>query len=216
MNQEKIFKYITGLLFVGFIITIFISYNSSMKNDNTTTVVPVITSENSAIREKPADEGGMAIPFRETEIYDSVDINNENELNSSKLKIEVDNSNKPDFKETVDNRKKDINSIINSLETKSEDLIKIEDRQGTTKVSTNPFANYKVQLGSFRQEEDAINAWNRIQKKYPKLLQADGYDIEKATTEKGVFYRTQSKLISKTQAEQLCNLIKNCLIIKAK
>ncbi len=98
-DKDKIFRFATGVVFVAFIIVILVSYDSAKKEVDGEGILPTISADKSAIKEKPEDEGGMDIPFRETEIYDSVGTDVGDNIAASSVKKEDKSSQEVKFKE---------------------------------------------------------------------------------------------------------------------
>ncbi|MCT4575572.1 MAG: SPOR domain-containing protein [Alphaproteobacteria bacterium] len=218
MNKDKIFRFVTGVVFIIFMVAIFSSYFSAKQEDNINEAVPVVSADQSPIKIKPEDEGGMDIPFRETEIYESassdVDDTETSKLKDSKKDLKIK------FEETEVKTEKDVedlDDLINVLSGKENK--KIETKKAIKKIvesKPSPFGIYRVQLGSLRSRNDAVNAWKKLKKKYSGTLDGLKGHIEKVNTSRGGFYRVQTSKTTKTRASKVCNVIKNCLIVKAK
>lgn len=64
----------------------------------------------------------------------------------------------------------------------------------------------KVQLGAYRSEKEAREAWKKIQKKYPELADKTVYIVKADLGGKGVYYRLRAGgLASAADAKSLCN-----------
>lgn len=83
-------------------------------------------------------------------------------------------------------------------------------------------ARYKVQLGAYRSEEDAVKDWTRLNKLHPDELKSLQYFIErKDLGAKGIFYRLQAGPFDDSAAARLtCSkLVANnqgCFFVEAR
>jgi cell division septation protein DedD len=77
-----------------------------------------------------------------------------------------------------------------------------ETKPADTKAVTTPAAKKpepakttgtaKIQLGAYGSEEEAKNAWGRMQKKYPELADKTVYIVKADLGGKGIFYRLRA------------------------
>jgi cell division septation protein DedD len=99
--------------------------------------------------------------------------------------------------------------MVKSKETKTE---AVEEKKTSSA--------YKVQLGSFRSEEDVKTTWAKIKKDHPDLFKGAQLHTEKADLgEKGVFYRLQVGGIKKeSDARKICQKLNDakqgCFVVK--
>lgn len=83
----------------------------------------------------------------------------------------------------------------------------LKKAKATPKVQAyKPKARYRIQLGAFKSEKEAIKTWNKIQKSNSSLLGSLSYYINRADLgSKGVFYRLQAgPMSSESTARLLC------------
>ncbi len=83
-----------------------------------------------------------------------------------------------------------------------------------------PQKGYKIQLGSFKSENDVAVSWRKIRKKFPGIVGNLSYYTEKADLgKKGVFYRLKVGPIKKeAKARKICQDLRDkkqgCLFVK--
>ncbi len=77
----------------------------------------------------------------------------------------------------------------------------------TTKKASGGSGKYKIQLGAYRSESAASDAWKAMNKKFSKELGGLSMHIEKANLgSKGIFYRLQAGAFSSEEdARMACN-----------
>jgi len=204
MDRDKIFRIITGVIFVLFISAIVISNNRAKKDGASEEIMPVIEASTEPLKVKPEDEGGIDIPFRGTEIYSSIE-------DGKKTVEEVRNAVENTVENTVKEGEASLDSLVSNLSKEQKELV--ENFKQDVKRKKNPFDRYRSQLGSFHIERDAQTAWKILQKRYPEKLGNKELYIEIAKTEKGTFYRVQTELITYEEAEIICKAIDPCLIV---
>lgn len=75
-----------------------------------------------------------------------------------------------------------------------------------TKQAAAPAAagSVRVQLGAYASEEEARNAWGRIQKKFPELKDKTVYVVKADLGAKGIYYRLRAGVASAADARTLC------------
>jgi len=79
---------------------------------------------------------------------------------------------------------------------------------------------YEVQLGSYREEDEAKKDWTRLQKKYADQLAGLKMRLVKADIPgKGIYYRMRAGVISKDKAHAICDALKDahgvgCILAK--
>lgn len=67
--------------------------------------------------------------------------------------------------------------------------------------------NYRIQLGAFRDEAAARNAWSGVQKQFSQLSGVTPAFPRADLGAKGIFYRAQGTNLSKESADSLCRTI---------
>jgi len=93
------------------------------------------------------------------------------------------------------------------------------DEAEDIKADTGP-ANYEVQLGSYRETDEAKKDWNRLQKKFADQLAGLKMRLVKADIPgKGTYYRLRAGVISKDKAHEICDALKEehgvgCILAK--
>ncbi|MDC3091111.1 SPOR domain-containing protein [Rickettsiales bacterium] len=109
-------------------------------------------------------------------------------------------------------KKKDNISQIKSNEREE----KLENDQKIQVIKEN----YKLQLGSLRDYENAKKEYKKLTIKYPNFFKAPSPMIEKIDfPDKGIFYRIKSsESFIKEEAQEICRVLtldkKKCLVIK--
>jgi hypothetical protein len=79
---------------------------------------------------------------------------------------------------------------------------------------------YEVQLGSYREQDEAKKDWQRLQKKYGGQLSGLKMRLVKADIPgKGVYYRMRAGVVSKDKAHDICDALKDahgvgCILAK--
>lgn len=79
---------------------------------------------------------------------------------------------------------------------------------------------YKIQLGSYRSQEDVNSTWKNVKKKHASLIGDMSYSTEKADLkDKGVFYRLQAGFFdNESKARELCQKLteagQGCFVVK--
>lgn len=221
-KKEKVLRFATGVVFIIFMVAILVSYRSGKDLDNSgNNIVPTITAEKSPIKIAPEEEGGLDIPFRETEIYSSVEesINEfENVIVNEVENIENLIKEKEELLKQVKENNKDMDSVINSIYAEKKEEIKtVEPVLKAKTVATSVVAkDYRVQLASLKATSDIDAAWERIKDKNSNELSALSLHKEKVETANGAFYRIQTSLISEVEARKICDIISPCLVVKNK
>lgn len=79
--------------------------------------------------------------------------------------------------------------------------------------------SYRIQLGAFRDESAARNAWAGVSKQFPQLSGVTPAFPRVDLGAKGIFYRTQGINLSKESADSLCRTINaskagSCIVAK--
>ena len=224
-EKDRMFRFMTGVVFVVFMIAIFGSYLSSKNKDGEDAVIPVVTAEKTEMKVKPEDEGGMDIQFRETELFDSV----ESAIDSDKASVkEVETAQKAtkdlsfekedpneDAIINVNRKTQQVEDLINSI-TEVNDIVISDNPSEPRVIKASPFSVFRSQLASMKTKQDAVKAWKTLNSRYPNVLSGFTLHIEKASSAKGTFYRVQTNLTTSSLAENICAIIKPCLVIKDK
>ncbi len=90
----------------------------------------------------------------------------------------------------------------------------------TDSGASNSKGGYRLQLGAYKSESEAITSWEAIKKKHQAIIGNFEYDIEKADLkEKGIFFRLRVGSISgKSEAELACKKLitakQGCFVVK--
>lgn len=212
LDKDKFFRLATGIVFLGFMIAIIVSYSSAKKEGGgRVSEVPVISAEKGELKVKPEEEGGMEIPFRDSGIYDSVNGDNEN-IESSRVKSSSEVSRK-DVEFKAEEKKTDLDVLIEEISHTG--MTKVGEAPVHSTRKEDPFSVFRAQLASLKTEKDALRAWKTLKGKY-SVLSGLGANIEKAKTSKGTFFRVQTSLISKEKANHICSVIKSCFVVRKK
>lgn len=211
------------------IVAVWFVYHSTYKIKLTPEEIPIIKSDNQATKIKPEDPGGMVISNMDKTIYDS--LNNKPQTKNKEYENTISAPEEPmDTKKIVSIEPEIIEnkSTLTAVVEHQEDIEKIvkplpeeKKKQFSKNINNkNKSKGYKVQLGAFRSEDLAINQWNNLKGKYPKILGGLSYSIEKKNIKnKGIFYRLQAgNFLGESEARLLCkkliNLKQGCFIVK--
>jgi len=78
--------------------------------------------------------------------------------------------------------------------------------KATTTAKTES-GSYRIQLGAFRDESAARNAWQKVEKQFSQLSSVTPAFPKADLGAKGIFYRAQGTNLSKASADSLCHTI---------
>jgi hypothetical protein len=184
--------------------------------------LPVVKSNDTPIRIKPNEPGGMKIPHQDKLVLKELVEGEQGDkaimeqlLPRSELPIIIPSSKKPaDI--TKEPKKKiistDSNEKRNKLLSKREILAKTitsnNKKVKIKKITTGKkikSGKYKIQLASVRTEKAARTVWKAYKVKHKLLLNQLELVIEKVDIKgKGVFFRVQGGMVEKKFARKAC------------
>ena len=187
--------------------------------------LPLVKAENSPIRVKPDNPGGLEVPNRDRLILKNLET-----ANPSKLGV-PDNEKISKDKEVEQKQEKIKTS---KLKRKSSELKKSEgyNKGQNEKIQKNKpltietkqeviskAATHRVQLASLAKQKAADKFWKQMKKKHPTLFgEMLGRVVKIKLKSKGTFYRVQGDAISRNTAEKICKIMKTkkqaCLVVK--
>lgn len=93
---------------------------------------------------------------------------------------------------------------IVSSKDKEKEAKKAEAKKPVEKAKPATSGSVKVQLGAYASEDEAKNAWGKIQKKFPELSNKTVYVVKADLGEKGIYYRLRAGVADADEAKTLC------------
>ncbi len=197
-------KLLLGLIVILLAVGGFYYYKKSQESGKK---IPFIKADPGNFKTKPAYPGGMEVPNMDKTIYDNV----------GKKAPPVKEKILPSPEKPL-NRDKALGIKSAAKEnTKSINLI------APTQVASKPEKNIKgyiLQLSSFKSQKKALEEWEKLKKKHPKLVtQYPKYFEKKNIAYSKQFYRLQMGPIpSESEARFICKKLKqegqDCMVIK--
>ena len=176
--------------------------------------IPLITSPDHPIKTYPEKQQDKKANL-DQEIYDSLVSNQGKNQKPVKIKNAPEI---PQIKKAIENQKDKIlaNKHIN-LQNDQQQLMSKFNNQALVKnvIKGNQKPVNKVQIAALKSSDDAVNYWQNIKSKYPKLVKNHQYFIERIDLgAKGIFFRLHVGLFdNKLQAQNFC---KEYVIISSK
>jgi len=200
--------------------------------------LPLVKAENSPIRVKPDNPGGLEVPNRDRLILKNLETANPSKLGVPEKLIPraespIFTGNKETSLGAPDNEKisndkgveQKQEKIKNSkLKRKSSELKKSEGyNKGQDKKRQKNKAltietkqrviskgtTHRVQLASLARQKAADQFWKQMKKKHPALFgEMLGRIVKIKLKSKGTFYRVQGDAISRNTAEKICKIMK--------
>ena len=200
--------------------------------------LPLVKAENSPIRVKPDDPGGLEVPNRDRLILKNLETANPSKLGVPEKLIPraespIFTNNKEPSLAAPDNEKiskdKEVEQKQEKIKTsklkrKSSELKKSEGYnkgQDEKRQKNKPLtietkqeviskaATHRVQLASLAKQKAADKFWKQMKKKHPTLFgEMLGRVVKIKLKSKGTFYRVQGDAISRNTAEKICKIMK--------
>ncbi|MDY0030125.1 MAG: SPOR domain-containing protein [Pseudobdellovibrionaceae bacterium] len=202
--------------------------------------LPIMRAEESPFKIKPEEPGGMAVPNKDSTIFET--LNEEPEEKSVENLLEepeVPVKKEEVFADDEDNEVAQVAESISqpepTLVSKEEPVapIKIVEEKPATAPAPVPVATKKeepkaeismsagksyVQFAAVKNDAEAKAKWSKLQSQY-SVLKPLAMRVQKADLgSKGTFYRVQAGPMSLEQAQSVCEKVKSskgdCLVIK--
>ena len=200
--------------------------------------LPLVKAENSPIRVKPDNPGGLEVPNRDRLILKNLETANPSKLGVPEKLIPraespIFTNNKESSSAAPDNEKiskdkgveqKQEKIKTSKLKRKSSELKKSEGYnkgQDEKRQKNKPLtietkqeviskaATHRVQLASLAKQKAADKFWKQMKKKHPTLFaEMLGRVVKIKLKSKGTFYRVQGDAISRNTAEKICKIMK--------
>jgi len=200
--------------------------------------LPLVKAENSPIRVKPDNPGGLEVPNRDRLILKNLETANPSKLGVPEKLIPraespIFTNNKESSLAAPDNEKiskdkgveqKQEKIKTSKLKRKSSELKKSEGYnkgQDEKRQKNKPLtietkqeviskaATHRVQLASLAKQKAADKFWKQMKKKHPTLFgEMLGRVVKIKLKSKGTFYRVQGDAISRNTAEKICKIMK--------
>lgn len=200
--------------------------------------LPLVKAENSPIRVKPDNPGGLEVPNRDRLILKNLETANPSKLGVPEKLIPraespIFTNNKESSLGAPDNEKiskdkgveqKQEKIKTSKLKRKSSELKKSEgyNKGQDEKIQKNKplsietkqeviskAATHRVQLASLAKQKAADKFWKQMKKKHPTLFgEMLGRVVKIKLKSKGTFYRVQGDAISRNTAEKICKIMK--------
>lgn len=192
---------------------------------------PILRADGEPAKELPFNPGGKKFPHQDAGVYNRITGENagrpsegEQLLPPAEEPLAIDNSAIPPAQD-----QQALDRMAQSLETSGIETAPIETvpsaqvgesapvEEAPAAQAPEPAAQeappapaaatsgYVVQLGAFRDEPSARDAFRKLQGKYPDLLASLTSDIQRADLgDKGIYYRLRAGYMDKTAADGLC------------
>ena len=200
--------------------------------------LPLVKAENSPIRVKPDNPGGLEVPNRDRLILKNLETANPSKLGVPEKLIPraespIFTNNKEPSLAAPDNEKiskdKEVEQKQEKIKTsklkrKTSELKKLEGynkEQDEKRQKNKPLtietkqeviskaATHRVQLASLAKQKAADKFWKQMKKKHPTLFgEMLGRVVKIKLKSKGTFYRVQGDAISRNTAEKICKIMK--------
>ncbi len=200
--------------------------------------LPLVKAENSPIRVKPDNPGGLEVPNRDRLILKNLETANPSKLGVPEKLIPraespIFTNNKEPSLAAPDNEKiskdKEVEQKQEKIKTsklkrkpselkKSEGYNKGQDEKRqknkpltieTKQEVISKAATHRVQLASLAKQKAADKFWKQMKKKHPTLFgEMLGRVVKIKLKSKGTFYRVQGDAISRNTAEKICKIMK--------
>lgn len=200
--------------------------------------LPLVKAENSPIRVKPDNPGGLEVPNRDRLILKNLETANPSKLgvpeklipraespiftNNKEASLGVPDNEKISKDKGVEQKQEKIKT--SKLKRKSSELKKSEGYnkgQDEKRQKNKPLtietkqeviskaATHRVQLASLAKQKAADKFWKQMKKKHPTLFgEMLGRVVKIKLKSKGTFYRVQGDAISRNTAEKICKIMK--------
>ena len=200
--------------------------------------LPLVKAENSPIRVKPDNPGGLEVPNRDRLILKNLETANPSKLgvpeklipraespiftNNKEASLGVPDNEKISKDKEVEQKQEKIKT--SKLKRKSSELKKSEGYnkgQDEKRQKNKPLtietkqeviskaATHRVQLASLAKQKAADKFWKQMKKKHPTLFgEMLGRVVKIKLKSKGTFYRVQGDAISRNTAEKICKIMK--------
>jgi len=202
--------------------------------------VPLILSPSFALKEKPADPGGMKVPDRDKGVYDRMNGGDgtssanggvERLLPPPETPIEPPKAKPVPLQvpvEAVVQQAPQVPKAVTPPPAPPVPKLSVAPAPApvapaapaAVKTTAPAGQGYMVQLSAVRTEQAAMNEWARLAVKHPDVLGALYPVIQRADLgDKGIFYRVRGGwLATRAEAKAVCNELKKrnvgCLIAK--
>ena len=200
--------------------------------------LPLVKAENSPIRVKPDNPGGLEVPNRDRLILKNLETANPSKLGvpeklipraespiftgNKEISLGAPNNEKISNDKGVEQKQGKIKT--SKLKRKSSELKKSEGYnkgQDKKRQKNKPLTietkqrviskatTHRVQLASLAKQKAADQFWKQMKKKHPTLFgEMLGRTVKIKLKSKGTFYRVQGDAISRNTAEKICKIMK--------
>ena len=184
---------IVGSIFAIFLFGGILWYLYYQKNLGADGEVPLIAADHEPVKTRPADPGGMEVPYQDRLIFDRV----------SGQETELQEKIQPTPEQPLDDLRegRGIADLIAETEPGKE----------TTAMNQPPAAGlYIIQLGAFGQQTGAENAWAILEQRYRNTLGSLSPNIQPITSSSGqTLYRLRAGYFAtREEAERVCANLK--------
>ncbi|WP_417457378.1 SPOR domain-containing protein [Kordiimonas sp.] len=178
-----------------------------------------ITADNSPVREKPAEPGGMDVPYQDKQVFERA---NGSQTSSSEVSLapqpEEPLEALPEEEDLAgaDDPIGDIAAEVTETTTAAKPQIaepkpqpKAEQKPEATKPAPAPAkaaaSGFKVQLGAYGSEESAEKAWRAVRGKFSNFLSGLSPSYEAVKTGDRTLYRLRvGSLETRAAADEVC------------
>jgi septal ring-binding cell division protein DamX len=188
--------------------------------------IVIIYPEEREAKVRPQDSGGIAVPNSDNVIYDNLKhqstkkiellpepeqpLNIEHSKNGEEILDPIDvilaNIIPPQDGAVIQEKQGEAES---KQQNTSLNIVKITEKTNKTREmnsSKHAVGSYKIQLASVKSQTIALSEWERIKKKYQKILQNSVVSLKKVQIAKGQFFYIvlAGNYSSITQAKAIC------------
>jgi len=200
--------------------------------------LPIMRAEESPFKIKPEEPGGMAVPNKDSTIFETLNEEPEEKTVENLLEEpEVPVKKEEVFTDEEDDEvaqvaesvpqpepapvaKEEPVAPIKVVEAKPEPApapVAVKKETPKAEVSMSSGKSY-IQFAAVKSDADAKAKWSKLQSQY-SVLQSLALRVQKADLgSKGTFYRVQAGPMSLDQAQSVCSKVKaskgDCLVIK--
>jgi len=174
--------------------------------------VPVVRADNSVIKEKPENPGGLEVPDQDKNVFNRVESGKAEHDGNLGASAELP-AERPEtvLSETVAKNITTAPTVPNQIGSptaRPEDVAKAVAAIAPSVKGNN--GGFLVQLGAFSKEESAQKLWATLKNENAALLMGVSPDVMMIDLgKKGVLYRLRGKMTStKGHAEDICTALK--------
>lgn len=203
-------------LIVVFAGVVFFAYKQGLKQGAQGNP-PIIRADNSPLKVPPVNPGGIEIPHQDRAVYDRLSGSGETTSDDAEhllpraeepIEMATPAPQRPASAPEPDVAAVEpapVAPVITSPTVPAAPSAATAKPSESTSVSASGAGGFVVQLAAFRDEPSALDAFRKLQSKYPSLASL-GADIQRADLgDKGIYYRLRAGYLDKSEAQALCS-----------